>query len=181
MTDDPVPPRTLDDERRSLSDPLSLVDRLSWTLRSGVLTTGDLAGLRRMQPARLDAPGFWKLAGLVLDGALPGDAAERCRREVAWAAVAVAFAHLGDLQDRSVPLGRALAEAGYAEARFVRLLRADDERLLDELPQVARYLAAKSARADLTTAALLLVSPDPEPARQRLARDYYSSVLRDET
>lgn len=153
-----------------------LVYKLAGTLRRGGLTAGDAAGLRRMDPRRLDAPGFWKLAGMYLDDTLPGDAAARHRAETAWAAVAVALAHLGELQSADVRLGWALASAGLSEQRFVRLLRADEERLLDELPQIARFLAAKNCRADLVGAALLLVGPRPEDERRHLARDYYSAL-----
>ena len=66
-------------------------------LERGALTSSDIAGLRRMDPERLDAPGFWKLAGIYLDDRLPGDAEARRRFETAWGAIVVGLAHLGNL------------------------------------------------------------------------------------
>lgn len=165
-----------DTDTLARADVRALFYSIAATVRGGGLGAGDLAGLRRMDPARLDAPAFWKLAGLHLDQVLPGDAVARARLETAWAAVAVALAVLGDLQARDVRLGSALARAGYSDKRFVRLLRADRERLVDEIPQLARFLAAKQAAADLVDAAALLVGKGAEHVRRHLARDYYSTL-----
>ncbi|MBK8980690.1 MAG: type I-E CRISPR-associated protein Cse2/CasB [Planctomycetes bacterium] len=161
-----------------LRDTRSLFHSLALNLRNRALTAGDVAGLRRMSPERLDAPGFWKLAGLCLDEHLPGDARARARAETAWGAVVVGLAVLGDLQRDGERLGRALAHAGYSELRFVRLLRADAEWLVDEIPQVARFLAAKQQPAGFVDAALLVLGSDAvrEATRRHLARDYYSSL-----
>jgi len=75
----------------------------------------------------------------------------------------------------------ALATAGFSELRFVRLLQADGEQLLDELPSLARFLAAKEIPADWGAAARLILSAgrsDEESARRRLAREYYGVLVR---
>ena len=146
------------------------------SLRNRAITAGDLAGIRRMDPTRLDAAGFWKLAGIHLDHALPGQAEARNRAEVAWGAALVAMATLGGLQRHGERLGRALASAGYSELRLSRILRADHERLLDEVPQLARFLAAKQQPADLVDAVILLTGPESmrDARRRSLARDYFA-------
>lgn len=184
MTDEPVRNETTEREAGSRAatpaehtrDPRSLFYKIASAIQHRVLSTGDAAELRRMDPRRLDAPGFWKIAGMYLEQALPGEARARHRKESAWGAIAVALAHIGDLQIPNERLGRVLAEAGYSEQRFVSLLRSDEERLLDEVPRLARYLAAKNIRADLAGAALLLVGANPEQTRRNLARDYYGAL-----
>jgi CRISPR system Cascade subunit CasB len=159
----------------------SLVQRLAGLLqRSPALTRGDLADLRRMDPRR-PAAAFFKLEGLVLDEVLPGDAARRGDLEARWAAVVLGLAQLGDLHAPQARLGVALAEAGFSELRFARLLQADDERLLDELPALARFLAAKGVPADWSAAARLALSAgrrDEDEIRRHLARDYYGALAR---
>lgn len=137
----------------------------------GALTAGDLATLRRMDPRRLETA-FIKLATRLQ---LHGDEEQETR----WAAIVVGLAILGELHQPGVALGRALAEAGYSELRFSRLLRADAERLVDELPALARFLAAKNVRADWLSAAWLILSADrsnEERTRRGIARDYFNAV-----
>ena len=147
-----------------------------------LLDAGDLASLRRMDP-RKPAAVFFKLEGLFLDHVLPGDATAREDAESRWAAVVAGLARLGSLNDPTRRLGNALWEAGLSDARFSRLLRADTERLLDDLPALARYLAAKRIRSDWSAAASLMLSAgtrDEERVRRHLARDYYGARVRDE-
>lgn len=158
----------------------SVVNRIAGLLAhgGGVLTTGDVAALRRMEPRR-PAAAFFKLEGAVLEPQLPGDPATRMEAETRWAATVVGLAHLGELHHPGVRLGRALVDAGFSEFRFARLLRADAERLVDELPMLARFLAAKNVPADWVGAARLILSSgrrDEETTRRQLARDYYSAV-----
>lgn len=142
----------------------------------GRFGSGDLAELRRMDPRRIDAAAFWKAEALFFDALLPPTGDARALQETRWAAVLVGFAELQDLHHVGRRLGAALHEAGLSEARFVRLLRADRELLIDELPTLARYLAAKGVPADWVDAARLLLGENEEVAerhRRALARDYY--------
>jgi CRISPR system Cascade subunit CasB len=136
-----------------------------------------------MDPRR-PAAAFFKIEGLVLDESLPGDAAARADMETRWAVIVVGLAYLGALHDPSKRLGLALADAQYSELRFARLVRADEEHLADELPTLARFLAAKGARVDWAAAAQLILSAgrtDEEPVRRHLARDYYGAMARQES
>jgi CRISPR system Cascade subunit CasB len=144
------------------------------------IDAGDVASLRRMDPRKPPAA-FFKLEGLFLALVLPGEAAAREDVESRWAAVIAGLALLGLLNDTTCRLGSALAEAGFSESRFERLLRADAERLLDDIPALARYLAAKGIRADWSAVASLIFSAgrrDEEPIRRHVARDYYGALAR---
>jgi CRISPR system Cascade subunit CasB len=165
----------------------ALVHRLAGLLirahdgHGGGLTSGEVAALRRMDPRRLETP-FFKVSGLVLDEHLPGEARARERAETKWAAILVGLSHLGDLHRPGVRLGRALVDAEFSELRFSRLVRADDERLVDELPALARFLAAKGVPADFSFAARLILSAgrdNGERTRRALARDYYGALAAD--
>ncbi len=157
----------------------SLVAQLAGLLEhgGGMLTSGDVAALRRMDPAK-PAAAFFKLAGVVLDGEL-GSSAHREQMETRWASIIVGLAHLGDLHRAHRHLGQALVSADYSELRFSRLLRADAARLVDELPALARFLTAKGVHVDWSDAARLMLSaggPKEESVRRGLARDYYRAL-----
>jgi CRISPR system Cascade subunit CasB len=162
----------------------SLVGKIAWALSGrGVLAMGEVASLRRMDPRRPE-PAFFKLAGILLDEHLPPGGEAREEKETRWAAIVVGLAHLGLLHRPGQRLGSALADAGYSESRFVRIARADADRLTDELPTLARFLAAKNTAVDWTGAAELVLSAgrrDEERVRRRLARDYYGTVARADT
>lgn len=162
----------------------SVISHIAGLFRgSGAISRGDVASLRRMDP-RHPAAAFFKIEGLVLDEFLPGDAAKRADIETRWAAIVVGLAYLGALHDPSKRLGFALADAKYSELRFSRLVRADEEHLADELPTLARFLAAKGMLVDWTAAAQLILSAgraEEEAVRRHLARDYYGSLARQES
>jgi CRISPR type I-E-associated protein CasB/Cse2 len=133
-----------------------------------------------MAPRHPDAA-FFKIEGLVLDGHLPGDADARADLETRWAAVVAGLALLGRLHVPGHRLGDVLADCQYSELRFARLVRADEDRLVDELPALARFFSAKGAKIDWTGAAQLMLSaggPNEESVRRHLARDYYGSLAR---
>ena len=161
----------------------SLVNTLAGLLRSSpALSQADIAGLRRMDPRR-PAAAFFKIEGLALDPHLPGDAARRAEMETRWAVVVLGLAHMGDLHQPERRLGHALVDAGFSELRFARLLQADTDQLIDELPLLARFLAAKGMPADWAAAARLMLSAgraDEDDTRRHLARDYYGTLARAE-
>lgn len=158
-----------------------LVNRLAFQLGpSGMLTAGDASELRRASPRRPPA-GFFKLEGLLLDDVLPGDASPRAEAETRWAAIVAGLAQLGSLHRPGRRLGDALFDADFSELRFSRLMRSDAERLIDDLPMLARFLAAKGVPVDWAGAAHLLLSSGSgieESVRRHVARDYYRSALR---
>ena len=79
-------------------------------------------------------------------------------------------------------LGLVLANVSYSDVRFARLLAADADHLIVELPMLARYLASRSTPVDWTGAARLILSAgrpaSAERQRRVLARDYYGLLAR---
>ncbi len=148
---------------------------------AGTLSAGDVASLRRMDPAHPSAA-FFKLVSVVLDKYLPAHQEARLQAENRWAAVVQGLAHLGRLHKPGARLGTALADAGYSELRFARLLHSDAARLLDEIPSLARYLAARDVRVDWADAARLILYTEErvrERDRRAIASDYYRAMARD--
>jgi hypothetical protein len=138
------------------------------------LDRGDLAALRRLDPNRVSAPAFWRLLARHAEQEL--DHLDRHPERVSrWAAGIRAAVELEGLHDGQRSLGRALGEAGYADQRFERLLRADEPGLWDELRSAARYLGVKGQRANAEQLIRLAVDVDParaEHLRRALAADY---------
>ncbi len=144
------------------------------------LPPGDVADLRRLTPDQPYAPALWKLLlGCVPDSWTAGP--DRDEKERRWAALFAGMAVAAGGHDPRVPLGQALAQAGWSELRFVRLLRDRADGLAQRIRRVAAYLNSKSAPANWADAADLLLEQDGEWAekhRRRIARDYYRALYR---
>lgn len=146
---------------------------------SGRLAPGDLAALRRLDPAAPPRP-FWMLWFEAWRGQEPtaGDGLVR-----SFAVYARTVAEIGGAGEG--PVARVLAELGEpVEARLLRLLRLWGARLEDELRQLAHLLRSRDLRPDPTELVLLLVhSPDEprgEAVRRRMARDFYARLFQSE-
>jgi hypothetical protein len=149
-------------------------------------SSGDRAELRRMDP--LDAalpPALWRLLtvpevetaiGIVASG-------DRETAERAFAIVVQAIAEAG--ASGRTPIGRVLAETRYAEARFVRLLRARGrEDVAFETRQAARWCAAKGAAFQVAGFSRFvldaaLVRKDADRRAHAIARDYFAAPQAD--
>jgi CRISPR type I-E-associated protein CasB/Cse2 len=140
------------------------------------LTAGEVSQLRRMRPDNPGCPAFWKLAALRLDpaGALGNEQAER-----RWTALLAGMASMSGLLRSGRRLGQALAAATIAEPRVLRLLRAQDDALLDAVRVTAQQLAAAGQAVDWLDFAFLVLSDggrNEARVRRRIARDYYSQA-----
>lgn len=155
---------------------------------SGGLSTGDLAALRRMEAPL--PPAFWRLLSQQsVQQALPklsfrNDPSDT---EQAFAIVMQIMAEIGG--QGSVPVGRALARSGYAEARFVKFLRArGNADVAREAGAVARWCAGKGDKPMMADAgrrrngiaafvlyAALRSDEEAERRAHAIARDYYAS------
>ena len=154
-----------------------LVGRLAWTL-ANQSPPGDLAALRRVKPGDPSCLAFWKLAAAHLEASLPAGGPHRDETENRWGVILSAMAELAGLHQPRRPLGRALAEADYAEPRLERLLRARGEALSDCVRTMAHFLRSKAAGANQSDLAWLVLSDgrsDEDTVRRRIARDYYSA------
>ena len=139
---------------------------------------GDLAQLRRLDPERPDGRAFWQLVAHHAPAALDDERAARALA-ICLRGMAIMREFLAGEPRR---LGTALAEAGVTELRVLRLLRADADRLAEELRQLARLLASKgeAGRFDWGEAYDLVRSAGTEreaEVRRRIARDYYGRVF----
>ena len=147
----------------------------SLAVRRG-LSPGDVAALRRLEPGGPAHPAFWKVCAGWLDGSLPPEGPARTEAERRWAAIVAGMAITVGLHDPRRHAGAALAEAGYSELRFVRLLRARGEGLAAAVRSASRFLASKAVSFDWRDLAQLVLSEaraDEEEARRHLARSYY--------
>lgn len=156
-----------------------IVGKIDHAMTSGRLSTGDLAELRRISPDQPYTPALWKvLLNFVPESWTAGGG--RDEKERRWATLLMAMGMNAGLHDPSSRFGSALARAGFSELRFVRLLRARDERLVEEMRRLAGFMSSKGAPANWTDAAHLLFEQEGDWAerhRRRIARDYYKTVF----
>ena len=156
----------------SESAPKKLTRREIVTRLRGALEHADpgmLAALRRYQSGGRVPAAFYKL----MNKALPEDALLTEEQEARWAPVVCAMAgakgFLGDVR-----LGEALAKAGVAELRVLRLLEADAAQLPDLVGNVVHMLVQKGQVFDpYELANLLLAADDDRRPRSAIAHSYY--------
>jgi CRISPR system Cascade subunit CasB len=143
---------------------------------------GPLAELRRMDPSDPSGGAFWGVLFDLVEPAHNLDAAPgRDEQERRWAVILRAMAHLP--HQSGARLGDALAESGFSELRFVRLLRSRGPELADAVRQMVAFLASKGAHVDhADTARLVLFQDEPrdEEVRRDLARRYYAQLRRNQ-
>jgi len=143
----------------------------------GGLSSGGRAELRRMDPlGPALPPALWRLLTVPEVAAASGgqDTAER-----AFAIVIQAIAEAGASGGK--PVGQVLAETRYAEARFVRLLRArgtDD--VAFEARQAARWCAVKGVAIQLAAFSRFILdaaldSKDADRRAHAIARNYFAT------
>lgn len=147
--------------------------------------TGDRAALRRLDPENPSYGGLavvlrvMRNAGAKIDGI--GD--DHLAR---WVLLVHAMS-LMSAPDRSPHAkgdsGGVLHEAGYSEARLMRLLEARGTTRDGLLIRLARFLAAKNLRIDWTGLARLVLDDEDgegaERTRLALARGYYAAEARE--
>lgn len=151
---------------------------LAGLIASDALSNGQLAILRRLDPTQTLPPEVWRLIGEIK---LPGEAAERA---VAGLLGLMAQARIAGTPQ---PIGRALAaepgeKTAYAEARFVRLLRARGlSTVMHEARQVVKWCVTHGRVVRFTGyhgfAEFILAAAteagDAETIGHTIARDYF--------
>lgn len=141
------------------------------------LSNGDRAALRRIDLDQPVTPTLWKVLFDLKQDESKG--MPQTKWEQRWATLLMGMAHCAGLHDYDVPLGQALAEAGWAETRFVRLLEADDETLPVLLRRMSQYLASKQQPANWDDVRRLLFYQSGDTAediRLSIARPYYRTL-----
>lgn len=161
--------------------------RIAARLTRGDITTGDIAGLRRLNERRPTESAFWRMCTqLEIDEASP-DIIE------SWAVVSRIIASgtkVGETQtigphDGYAPLGKVLAEAGYSQNRLKTLLHANEAALPPIVERMAGLLHSKGQKFNCNDVARLVLTrhrtQDQRDAdRTRIARDYYWQVHQQE-
>lgn len=151
------------------------VRNLARVLGSPHFPAGDRAALKRWSPGQAVPLAFYRLWLRHLGTELPPETQTAAWMLLTWGlALMGAGAHRPDR-----PLGRALAEARYAEGRLERLLEAPDQLRPELLSSAVRFLAAKDEGFDWTQAARLLLVRDPDKRNalhRGVASTYYRSA-----
>lgn len=150
----------------------SRVGRLAGLLSSPHFAASDRAALRRHAPGQPVPLAFYRIWLRHMDADLPSDHQSKAWTLLAWGlATAGSGAHRPDR-----PLGRALAECGYSEARLERLLSADAEIQRPLFASLVRFMASKGEGFDWRDAARLLLVVDDEKresVHREIATAYY--------
>ena len=164
-----------------------VVGKVSHALDADRIGAGRLAEIRRMA-WREFPPGFWEFyfSHVPAQWRQRAGAGDDDRVDLAWAALLRAMAAAPNLHANDTAFGAALADTGYAEARFVRFLRADGEDLAREARTAAVWLAGKGqkGKANWREPAELILNRigrfgsyggirRSDNVTNRLARDYF--------
>lgn len=151
------------------------VGRLASYVGGSRLAPGERAALKRWAPGQAPPLTFYRLWLQGLGEELPAPEQGQAWMQIAWG-LAMGVAHR-----RERPLGRALAESHFAEARLERLLAAPPALLPGLFSALVRFLGAKGETFDWLDGARLLLSHDGErreAVHRRIASHYYSHLPR---
>jgi len=149
-------------------------DTILAALRVALKDPGTLAALRRADPDD-PPPAFFRSTVGLLDRVSRGSGPARDDLERRWAGIAAALA-AGESMLGNVPLGAALARAGVAEMRLLRLLQAHDGSLLHAVRATVHQLVSKGQPFDPRDVVHLILSEGTakeESVRRNIARQYY--------
>lgn len=140
------------------------------------MDSGSLAELRRL--IRNEGEGRWRSATFYrLHAELISEGGNETR-EQRWALLLAGMAALPHQPGQF--LGAVLAQAGFAERRFVRLLDADAEHIASELRGMVSFLASRGLAIDWADAARLVHSIDADDGghavRRSIASAYYAKL-----
>lgn len=151
------------------------IGKLAGIIGSPHYPAGERAALKRWSPGQALPLAFYRLWLRHVGDDLPAE-----RQLEIWMLIAWGLALLGEGAHRpGRPLGQALAEAGFSEARLERLLAAPDALRADLLMNAIRFLAAKGESFDWQGAAYLLLASNAssrERIHRRIARDFYRNL-----
>ena len=148
------------------------------------ITTGDIAGLRRLNSRRPTEAAFWKICSDIGLGEIYDD-----DLLASWAIMVRIIASgtkVGD-EDTTGPhngndyLGKILAQQGYSENRFKTLLNADEESLIPITERMCSFLHSKGATFNCNDVARLILTPHHDESRRNqnrlwIARNYYPEL-----
>ena len=157
----------------------NLITKIAYGIKNQKIPSGDVAALRRMVPEDPSCAAFWKIVAFYLLGEIPEKEPARSASELRWAVLLSAMTQMDDSHLAGHRLGNVLAEAGFSELRFTRILQAREQQLFSSIRTMARFLASKGQSVDWTDVARLLFYSEQEASertRRNIARDYYSTL-----
>ncbi len=164
----------MDDESADRETLRAWIGRTSARLASKDFGTGELAQLRRNDPATVAGqPAFHRL---MADRDRPIAESEALRWATLVHVMAITAAHGSALRS-----GEALAAAGLSEARFTRLMAARGDAFRDQLVLAARLLASKQIPIHWGDLGDLLLAEDIDEERAatlrfRIAQSYFRAL-----
>lgn len=146
-----------------------------------VLSPGALAELRRLSVQNPFSPTVWRLlTDSRFDMILAGNTKQVAKAEFQWSLIIHMLALTPGQHNPTQPLGKALASNGFSEIRLNRLLKSQDDQLLDQIEKTARFLKSKGVDFDAyELAALILAQPKTtrgDAVRNWIARSYYINL-----
>ncbi|HCB12600.1 MAG TPA: type I-E CRISPR-associated protein Cse2/CasB [Gammaproteobacteria bacterium] len=148
-----------------------LIGQVAAIIGSENFPAGERAALKRLAPDRPPSLAFYRFC---FQRRLPDGWQNKTG---AWQTLLAGLALMGTpAHNPKRPLGQALAEHRYSEARLERLLAAQDDVLYTLTLRVARFLAAKGESVNWLDLAQLLLAQDRdkrEAVRLKIAGDYY--------
>jgi CRISPR type I-E-associated protein CasB/Cse2 len=160
-----------------------IVGRLDRAISEELISTGELAELRRLDVEQPDQPAYWKILTTYI---LSDRDRLSGKEETGWAMVLNGMAHMApSVHDPDRSLGRVLADNDYHEMRLLRFLRERGEAFRSGVRRVARYLGRQGEPVDWGQFAAFILSDYGGEAHEELcrsiARDYYLHIEQDET
>ncbi len=142
-------------------------------MRSGAFSPGDLAALRREHPEAPESPSFWRALAVYVEPLwpLPREPEAREHAETAWAVI---LSNMARLPEAGAHPATVLARTGYAELRFLRLLRSRGAERARQVRAAVAFLSSKGVGFDwVPLAELLLADPERSPEwAERVRRDF---------
>lgn len=167
------------EELRNRYDP-AIAGALAQRITRRDFTSGDVAELRRMNPSRPASSAFWNL--MLRYRITDPDSArdDNVQVEQAWGQIMAAIAKATRVgaeettgpHNPAIPLGRALALAGYHEARLQALLNADPRHVQRLADNAAHFLNSKGQDYNCGDLARLMLSPLRSKAQRDADRTY---------
>lgn len=160
-----------------------VIDNIAWMLHpknrsKDSLTNGERAELRRSSLDQPVTPTLWKVL-FEVEESTPSQGMTEAMWERRWASLLVGMSYCAGLHSNKVPLGEALAESGWSEVRFVRLMEAKSGVLPTLVRRMSQYLASKHQSADWYDVHKLLCgeyNSSGEDIRLDISRAYFKTL-----
>lgn len=164
---------TIETNSETIESLATVIGRVAGVIGHEEFPTGDRAALKRMSPSSHPPLAFFRFAFRHLPNGWEF-------RKQAWMTIVAGISLMSPHAHRpDIPVGQALANSGYSEARLERLLASEKSILHTLVLRAARFLRAKLQPMNWTGIARLLLTGETgkrEDARIRIASYYYRNL-----